>query len=96
VPDTVLLCAALRLTALLWPGDHLYAKAEYEGAMAQYLETIGSDLEPSYVIRRCVMQQEMYIYKCVVSYAYPWQPQRHLPQLVPCQRIQAKHSDNRS
>lgn len=33
-------------------GDHLYAKAEYEGAMAQYLETIGY-LEPSYVIRRC-------------------------------------------
>jgi hypothetical protein len=30
----------------------MYAKAEYEGAMAQYLETIGSDLEPSYVIRR--------------------------------------------
>lgn len=32
-------------------GDHLYVKAEYEGAMAQYLETIGY-LEPSYVIRR--------------------------------------------
>lgn len=32
-------------------GDHLYAKAEYEAAMGQYLDTIGH-LEPSYVIRR--------------------------------------------
>lgn len=35
-------------------GDHLYGKAEYEAAMGQYLETIGH-LEPSYVIRRCVV-----------------------------------------
>jgi len=33
-------------------GDHLYAKAEYESSMSQYLETVGH-LEPSYVIRRC-------------------------------------------
>ena len=32
-------------------GDHLYAKADYDSAMSQYLETIGY-LEPSYVIRR--------------------------------------------
>lgn len=32
-------------------GDHLYAKANYAGAVEQYIKTIGF-LEPSYVIRR--------------------------------------------
>eukprot|EP00879_Flechtneria_rotunda_P007092 GHRR01007444.1.p1 GENE.GHRR01007444.1~~GHRR01007444.1.p1 ORF type:complete len:921 (+),score=350.13 GHRR01007444.1:614-3376(+) len=40
-------------------GDHLYAKAEYEAAMGQYLETIGH-LEPSYVIRRFLDAQRIH------------------------------------
>jgi hypothetical protein len=32
-------------------GDHLYIKGDYDGAMEQYLRTIGK-LEPSYVIRK--------------------------------------------
>ena len=31
-------------------GDHLYAKHDYDAAMAQYVATIGF-LEPSYIIR---------------------------------------------
>jgi hypothetical protein len=31
-------------------GDYLYAKGDYDGAMAQYIETLGC-VEPSYVIR---------------------------------------------
>lgn len=36
---------------LLRYGDHLYAKADYEGAMSAYLKTVGS-VQPSYVIRK--------------------------------------------
>jgi len=32
-------------------GDHLYTKNDYDGAIAQYILTIGK-LEPSYVIRK--------------------------------------------
>lgn len=32
-------------------GDHLYAKADYDGAMAQFIKTIGWT-QPSYVIRK--------------------------------------------
>ena len=32
-------------------GDHLYAKKDYDGAIQQYLETVGH-VEPSYVIRK--------------------------------------------
>jgi vacuolar protein sorting-associated protein 11 len=32
-------------------GDHLYSKGEYDGAMQQYLQTIGN-VQPSYVIRK--------------------------------------------
>lgn len=32
-------------------GDHLYAKADYDGAVQQYLKTIGH-VPPSYVIRK--------------------------------------------
>jgi hypothetical protein len=32
-------------------GDHLYSKADYDGAMQQFVQTIGN-LQPSYVIRK--------------------------------------------
>jgi vacuolar protein sorting-associated protein 11 len=32
-------------------GDHLYGKSDYDGAMQQYVQTIGH-LQPSYVIRK--------------------------------------------
>eukprot|EP00775_Hariotina_reticulata_P008195 gene8195-8386_t len=47
----------VELNSQRW-GDHLYAKAEYESAMSQYLETIGH-LEPSYVIRRFLDAQRI-------------------------------------
>eukprot|EP00899_Mesostigma_viride_P016779 jgi/Mesvir1/25101/Mv21565-RA.1 len=39
-------------------GDHLYLKQDFDGAMAQYLQTIGW-LEPSYVIRRFLDAQRI-------------------------------------
>jgi len=32
-------------------GDHLYTKGDYDGAMQQYVQTIGF-VQPSYVIRK--------------------------------------------
>ena len=32
-------------------GDHLYTRGDYDGAMNQYVQTIGH-LQPSYVIRK--------------------------------------------
>ena len=32
-------------------GDHIYTKGDYDGAMQQYVKTIGH-LQPSYVIRK--------------------------------------------
>ena len=32
-------------------GDHLYVKGDFDGAMQQYLQTLGN-LQPSYVIRK--------------------------------------------
>lgn len=32
-------------------GDHLYSKNDYDGAMQQYVQTIGH-LQPSYVVRK--------------------------------------------
>lgn len=32
-------------------GDHLYSKGDYDGAMQQFIKTIGF-LQPSYVIRK--------------------------------------------
>ncbi|CAH9142881.1 unnamed protein product [Cuscuta epithymum] len=40
-------------------GDHLYAKQEYDEAMAQYIHTIGH-LEPSYVIQKFLDAQRIY------------------------------------
>ncbi|KAK9766623.1 Vacuolar protein sorting-associated protein 11, variant 2 [Basidiobolus ranarum] len=40
-------------------GDHLYSKTDYDGAMSQYLKTIGR-LEPSYVIRKFLDAQRIH------------------------------------
>lgn len=32
-------------------GDHLYSKGDYDGAMRQFVKTIGN-VQPSYVIRK--------------------------------------------
>jgi hypothetical protein len=40
-------------------GDHLYGKGDYDGAMRQYLRTIGR-LEPSYVIRKFLDAQRIH------------------------------------
>ncbi|CAO3609654.1 unnamed protein product [Cunninghamella blakesleeana] len=40
-------------------GDHLYTRANYDGAMEQYIRTIGQ-LEPSYVIRKFLDAQRIY------------------------------------
>ncbi|KAI8997885.1 hypothetical protein BDB01DRAFT_864962 [Pilobolus umbonatus] len=40
-------------------GDHLYNKGDYDGAMEQYIRTIG-ELEPSYVIRKFLDAQRIY------------------------------------
>ncbi|CAG8787311.1 21745_t:CDS:10, partial [Dentiscutata erythropus] len=40
-------------------GDHLYSKADYDSAMAQYILTIGQ-LEPSYIIRKFLDAQRIH------------------------------------
>ncbi|THH12547.1 hypothetical protein EW146_g7591 [Bondarzewia mesenterica] len=40
-------------------GDHLYNKNDYDGAMQQYLKTIG-DVQPSYVIRKFLDAQRIH------------------------------------
>eukprot|EP00163_Fabomonas_tropica_P014549 TRINITY_DN2645_c0_g3_i4.p1 TRINITY_DN2645_c0_g3~~TRINITY_DN2645_c0_g3_i4.p1 ORF type:complete len:454 (+),score=82.80 TRINITY_DN2645_c0_g3_i4:150-1511(+) len=40
-------------------GDHLYSKGDYDGAIGQYLRTIGR-LEPSYVIRKFLDAQRIH------------------------------------
>jgi hypothetical protein len=40
-------------------GDHLYAKHDYDAAMAQYIATVGF-LEPSYVIRKFLDAQRIH------------------------------------
>jgi len=40
-------------------GDHLYARGEFDAAMAQYLETPPPWLEPSYVVRRFLDAQRI-------------------------------------
>ncbi|KAG1245151.1 hypothetical protein G6F68_015174 [Rhizopus microsporus] len=40
-------------------GDHMYLKGDYDGAMEQYIRTIGQ-LEPSYVIRKFLDAQRIY------------------------------------
>ena len=40
-------------------GDHLYAKHDYDAAMAQYAATTGF-MEPSYVIRRFLDAQRIH------------------------------------
>ncbi|KAH8094673.1 hypothetical protein BXZ70DRAFT_947050 [Cristinia sonorae] len=40
-------------------GDHLYAKGDYDGAMQQYLKTIGN-VQPSYVIRKFLDAQRIH------------------------------------
>eukprot|EP00026_Physarum_polycephalum_P001684 Phypoly_transcript_01686.p1 GENE.Phypoly_transcript_01686~~Phypoly_transcript_01686.p1 ORF type:complete len:1051 (+),score=172.81 Phypoly_transcript_01686:443-3154(+) len=40
-------------------GDHLYDKGDYDGAISQYLKTIGR-LEPSYVIRKFLDAQRIH------------------------------------
>lgn len=39
-------------------GDHLYSKGDFDGAVAQYIKTIGK-LEPSYVIRKFLDTQRI-------------------------------------
>ncbi|KAF8656018.1 hypothetical protein AX16_002806, partial [Volvariella volvacea WC 439] len=39
-------------------GDHLYAKGDFDGAMTQYIQTIGH-LQPSYVIRKYLDAQRI-------------------------------------
>eukprot|EP01027_Heterolobosea_sp_BB2_P011996 GEZU01017408.1.p1 GENE.GEZU01017408.1~~GEZU01017408.1.p1 ORF type:complete len:1030 (+),score=311.54 GEZU01017408.1:190-3090(+) len=39
-------------------GDHLYSKGDYDGAIGQYIRTIGK-LEPSYVIRKFLDSQRI-------------------------------------
>ncbi|PWN52887.1 hypothetical protein IE53DRAFT_239997 [Violaceomyces palustris] len=55
--------AAARVEALMADifqryGDHLYAKGDFEGAMAQYVKTIGYT-QPSYVIRKFLDAQRI-------------------------------------
>lgn len=38
-------------------GDHFYAKGDYDGAMAQFVQTIGW-IQPSYVIRKVNWKNE--------------------------------------
>ncbi|KLO14890.1 hypothetical protein SCHPADRAFT_927552 [Schizopora paradoxa] len=40
-------------------GDHLYSKGDYDGAMAQFVQTIGH-LQPSYVIRKFLDAQRIH------------------------------------
>lgn len=40
-------------------GDHLYSKSDFDGAMGQYLATVGK-LEPSYVIRKFLDAQRIH------------------------------------
>ncbi|PPQ83311.1 hypothetical protein CVT25_004051 [Psilocybe cyanescens] len=40
-------------------GDHLYSKSDYDGAMQQYVQTIGF-LQPSYVIRKYLDAQRIH------------------------------------
>lgn len=40
-------------------GDHLYAKADYDGAVQQYLKTIGH-VQPSYIIRKFLDAQRIH------------------------------------
>ena len=40
-------------------GDHLYGKGDYNGAVSQYVKTIGG-LEPSYVIRKFLDAQQIH------------------------------------
>jgi len=50
-------------------GDHLYTKNDYDGAIAQYILTIGK-LEPSYVIRK-VRHGGLYVcilFTCLILY----------------------------
>ncbi|CEH17819.1 Vacuolar assembly/sorting protein PEP5/VPS11 [Ceraceosorus bombacis] len=40
-------------------GDHLYAKGDYDGAMAQFVKTIGLGTQPSYIIRQFLDAQRI-------------------------------------
>ena len=40
-------------------GDHLYTKGDHDGAMQQYVKTIGH-LQPSYVIRKVRLDPKEY------------------------------------
>ena len=42
-------------------GDHLYSKGDYDGAMNQYVQTIGH-LQPSYVVRKVKTVQMCYLF----------------------------------
>lgn len=45
-------CSAAELAEIYHQyGDHLYEKGDYDGAMGQFIKTIGF-LQPSYVIRK--------------------------------------------
>jgi hypothetical protein len=64
-------------------GDHLYGKGDYDGAMQQYVQTIGH-LQPSYVVRK-VSSSKLYtdsypkIRKLLVSRCSTNPQSRHLP-----------------
>jgi vacuolar protein sorting-associated protein 11 len=40
-------------------GDHLYLKGDYDGAMQQFIKTLGH-LQPSYVIRKVLFMVVLY------------------------------------
>lgn len=45
-------------------GDHLYQKGDYDGAMNQYVQTIGH-LQPSYVIRKVCLTYFSHIFSLI-------------------------------
>ena len=54
-------------------GDHLYSKNDYDGAIAQYIRTIGK-LEPSYVIRKVITNNCMRNITCCSFCLVPGRP----------------------
>lgn len=53
-------------------GDHFYAKGDYDGAMAQFVQTIGWT-QPSYVIRKVNRQMRgVYVSEIDLSVCSSW------------------------
>ncbi len=47
-------------------GDHLYSKGDYDGAMNQYVQTIGH-LQPSYVVRKVKIVQMLFLRRLLTT-----------------------------